>query len=231
MSLICKQLHELVQRLPEASWPFELDQLPQNGVYFFYEQGEAWGHGGGVGRIVRVGTHREGNFRTRMADHYVVNDRKMNFTREKAAPKDRSIFRKNIGRALLNRDRDPYLAVWELDFTTRDSLQKNGFRRDIEKELEIEQEVTRILRERFTFRYVEVAGQNRRMGTSGLEATFIGTLASCSCCTPSPNWLGRFSSKPKIVQRGLWLEQHLKAAPLTETAFSDLEIFFEPGGR
>ena len=33
------------------------------------------------------------------------------------APKDRSIFRKNIGRDLLNREKDPYLECWEADFT------------------------------------------------------------------------------------------------------------------
>ena len=33
--------------------------------------------------------------------------------------KDRSIFRKNIGRAILNKNQDPFLGQWELDLTTR----------------------------------------------------------------------------------------------------------------
>jgi len=158
-----------------------------------------------------------------MADHFIFNERKMILGPDKAAPKDRSIFRKNIGRALLNRAADPYLAVWEMDFTTRHSRETNGSRRDLRKELEVETEVTRILRERFTFRWVEVEGEHLRMGTAGLEAAFIGTLAGCSHCIPSPDWLGLSSPKPKIVQSGLWLEQYLQAPPLTEESLDGLE--------
>jgi hypothetical protein len=155
VSAICKRLHELVYQLPEISWPFTPDQLPHNGIYFFNEKGETWGHGGDQPRIVRVGTHREGNFRSRMADHYILNERKMAFDKNQASPKDRSIFRKNIGRALLHGDADPYELLWEIDFTTRYSRETNGSRRDVEKEREIERAVTRILRERFTFRWID----------------------------------------------------------------------------
>jgi serine/threonine protein kinase len=48
-----------------------------------------------------------------------ISERKMRFTRDQSAPHDRSIFRKNIGRSLLNRTSDPYLPVWELDFMKR----------------------------------------------------------------------------------------------------------------
>ena len=223
MSLTCKRLHNLVQELPETRWPFHSDHLPLNGIYFFYEAGEIWGHGGDRPRIVRVGTHREGNFRSRMVDHYVIDDLKMGFNRNQAAPKDRSIFRKNIGRALLHRDRDPYEAMWNIDFTTRASRETNGFRRDVEKEKQIEGQVTRILRERFTFRWIKLEGQKRRMG---LEAELIGTLARCGECHPSSNWLGRFSPKPKIAQSGLWLEQHLQAPELTEASMAEVSALF-----
>lgn len=116
MSQKCKRLHELVHQLPQTRWPFDPKQLPRNGIYFFIEQGEAWGHGGERPRIVRVGTHREGNFRSRMADHYVA-DKRMLFDASRPGPKERSVFRKNIGRAILHRDRDAYDTIWELDFT------------------------------------------------------------------------------------------------------------------
>jgi hypothetical protein len=64
-----------------------------NGIYVLFERGEECHDGG---RIVRVGTHTgDGQLRSRMLQHFVNEN------------KDRSIFRKNIGRALLNRDRDP----------------------------------------------------------------------------------------------------------------------------
>jgi hypothetical protein len=223
MSAVCKRLHELVQRLPETRWPFDLNDLPLNGIYFFYETGEYWGHGDDWPRIVRVGTHREGNFRSRIADHYVMDERKMAFSCDQPAPKDRSIFRKNIGRVLLHRDLDPYESIWNIEFTTRASRDTNAHRRDIEKEMQLETQVTRILRERFAFRCVELEGEERRMGAQGLEAALIGTLARCGECCASPVWLGRSSPKPKIVQSSLWLEHHIRANGLTENSIAQLE--------
>jgi len=223
MSRICRRLHEVLCNAPEMRWPFEFDDLPSNGIYFFYEDGEVWGHGGDDQRIVRVGTHREGNFRSRMADHYIVNERKMDFDKNKAAPKDRSIFRKNLGRALLHRDHDPYEVIWNIDFTTRAFREEHGHRRDIEKERQLERDITQLLREQFTFRWIELEGQDRRMGSKGLEAGLIGTLARCDECDPSKNWLGRLSPKAKIVSSGLWLLQHLGAPELDEDSIKEIE--------
>jgi hypothetical protein len=103
MSDSCQWLHEILEGCPVIRFPFDPSRLPLNGLYFFYEDGEIWGHSDQKPRIVRIGTHRDGNFRTRMADHYLSNERRMNFDSSKPAPKDRSIFRKNLGRALLNR--------------------------------------------------------------------------------------------------------------------------------
>jgi len=43
----------------------------------------------------------------------------MDFDRNDPKPSDRSIFRKNIGRALLNKSKDPYLKIWENRFFTQ----------------------------------------------------------------------------------------------------------------
>lgn len=45
MSELCKWLHEQLEQLPLIKFPFKLEQLPENGIYFFYEDGEIWGHG------------------------------------------------------------------------------------------------------------------------------------------------------------------------------------------
>jgi hypothetical protein len=44
---------------------------------------------------------KDGNFQRRIAEHYLFDETKMNFGTYKPAPRERSIFRKNIGRALL----------------------------------------------------------------------------------------------------------------------------------
>ena len=124
----------------------------ERGIYFFYERGECCNHEGGRSRIVRVGTHRDGNFRSRISEHFLLDERKLTVTQDQPAPHDRSIFRKHIGQALLSRG-DPYLSVWEIDFTTRESRKRNGHRRHIGEEAGIEKEMTRILRENFCFRF------------------------------------------------------------------------------
>lgn len=222
MSAMCQRLHEIIHGLSSVRWPFSAEQLPRNGIYFFFEAGEMWGHGGSHPRIVRVGTHREGNFRSRMADHYLTAKRRMVLSTDRPAPKDRSIFRKNIGRAFLHRARDPYEELWNIDFTTRAKREAHGHRRDAEKEEEIETKVTDTLREKFEFAWIEMEGQERRMGARGVEAALIGTLASCHDCHPSPHWLGLSSPKPKIAASGLWLEQHLGAPGLTEELIGEL---------
>jgi predicted peroxiredoxin len=117
----CKWLHEQLESLPVFRYPFDLEMLPKNGVYFFYEEGENSKHGKGINRprIVRIGTHKENNFRSRISEHFLLNESKMKFTQSNPKPSDRSIFRKNIGMALLNKHNDlDYLKVWEIDFTS-----------------------------------------------------------------------------------------------------------------
>src|SRR5215210_7327380 len=109
----CKWLHESLEALPLTRYPFDIDkQLPDNGIYFFYEDGEIWGHSNvedvtnnndNKPRIVRIGTHKDGNFKSRISEHFLLSESKMNITSKISAPHDRSIFRKNIGRALIER--------------------------------------------------------------------------------------------------------------------------------
>lgn len=115
MSEKCRWLHEQLERLRTVKHlNLDLKTLPENGIYFFYEESEIWGHGGDKPRIVRVGTHRDGNFRNRIAEHYLINETKMDFDKNKPKPSDRSIFRKNIGRALLNKNEDDYLETFQV---------------------------------------------------------------------------------------------------------------------
>jgi hypothetical protein len=132
----------------------------------------------------------------------------MAFTQDQPRPHDRSIFRCHIGGALLNKSGDPYLSVWEKNLTARKARDAKRHLRDMSKEAAIEREVTQILRQEFSFRFIEIADRQ------GLERALIGTLASCSQCGPSEGWLGCYSPKVPIRKSGLWLIHHLKAASL-----------------
>jgi hypothetical protein len=213
------------------SFPFDVTALPNNGIYFPYEEGETSGHHGRGPRIVRVGTHRDGNFRSRIAQHFLLDEGKMAFTRDRPKPSDRSIFRKHIGRALLNRARDPYLSIWEIDFTERKARDAKGRLRDINKEAALEKEVTALLRQKFSFRYIEIADEMQRMGNEGLEKALIGTLASCPQCKPSEGWLGRYHPDRRVRESGMWLIHHLSAVPLTSAQTSLITAAIEEAAR
>ena len=119
MSEICKELHVLFNRHERFEFPFDKSEIPKNGIYVLFEAGEK-AHGGD--RIVRVGTHTgENQLRSRLKQHYVI------------ANKDRSIFRKNIGRAILNREDDPFLRQWNWDLTTRVAKDRYGHLMDWDK--------------------------------------------------------------------------------------------------
>jgi hypothetical protein len=205
-----------LESLPQVRFPFDLKNLPSNGIYFFYEEGEQWSHGGNKPRIVRVGTHKDGNFRSRIAEHFLLNEAKMNFDASKSPPHDRSIFRKNIGRVLLNKDNDPYLKVWNIDFTSKAERSSFSNLRDIDKEKKIERGITSIIRKQFFFCWVSIDSQEMRMGAKGLERALIGTLASCTECKPSLGWLGIHSPEKRIRKSGLWLVQHLGNSAMTQ---------------
>jgi hypothetical protein len=212
----CAQLHEILEPRPLFSHPFSLSDLPAHGIYFFYEEGEIGIHFGSKPRVVNVGTHRGDNFGSRISEHFLLDEKGMKFTADQPAPRDRSILRRHIGSALLNKASDPYLPVWELDFTKRKNRDEKKHLRDIAKEVEIENEVSRILRDTFSFRFIEIADENERMGSEGLKSALIGTLSGCDLCLASSGWLGKHSPTSKIRESGLWLMQSLKANPLSE---------------
>lgn len=223
MSETCKWLHVKIEQLPTVRYPFNLQILPNNGIYFFYEDGENSNHSEGLReegdtadnfkpRVIRIGTHTgEGMFRSRIAEHFLLNKSKMNFTIANSKPLDRSIFRKNLGRALLNKENDYYKEIWEIDFTNRENRINRGIIRNIEKEKQIESEITNLIRETFYFRFISFEDESKRVGTLGIESKLIGTVARCVMCKPSDNWLGKFSPIPRIKSGKLWLSQHITA--------------------
>ena len=190
MGDICEQLHREIWKSPRHTFPFSNEDIPKNGIYFLFEKGEL-SHGGE--RIVRVGTHTgEAQLCSRLHQHFLVPN------------KDRSIFRKNIGRALLNKVGSPFLKEWEIDRTSSEARQKHGIAPEEQKR--IEEEVTQYMQDAFSFVVVPVADKKTRLE---LEAKCISTLSWCEDCRPSNNWLGNYSPKEKIRQSGLWLVNEL----------------------
>lgn len=130
MSKKCDRLHQWFNSLKRFNFPFDDKEIPLNGIYILFEKGEL-AHG--TDRIVRIGTHNgDKQLRPRLKQHFLKEN------------KDRSIFRKNIGRSLLNRDNDSFLKYWEYDLTSRKGREKYQDLVDFEKQKEVEKRVTHI---------------------------------------------------------------------------------------
>lgn len=199
-STIYAEVHRLFNSLQRFKFPFDANVLPQNGIYIMFEAAEKYGD---IDRIVRIGTHTgQNNFRNRLTEHYFNEN------------KNRSIFRKNIGRALLNKDKDPYLQAWDIDFTDSQNKEALGHLRDPEYERTIEARVSEYIRLNITFTVIKVEDKQQRLA---LESKLIASLARNPEQLPSDTWLGRFSPEQKIVESGLWQKQHLDSEPLSKS--------------
>ena len=203
---MCARLHRACRRLPLFSFPFDETRILRNGIYVLFEDGET-GHS--ASRIVRIGTHTGANqLRSRLNQHFI------------SANKDRSIFRKNIGRAILHRDQDPFVAQWELDLTTGEARKKHGSSIDFERQAMVEQQVTDYIQKNFHFVLFRAESKEARLD---LEARMIATVSLCRECVPSQNWLGLHSPKAKIRTSGMWQVNRLYGEPLSDSNWSSLE--------
>ena len=206
MSEICQNFHEWCNYRKMHYFPFNKQEIPKNGIYILFENRET-GHG--AKRIVRIGTHTGNNqLRSRLSQHFEKEN------------KDRSIFRKNIGRALLCKNKDPFIKYWDLDLTTKKARESYSDDLDFPKQEKTEKIVTDYIQDNFSFVVIQVENKEDRLN---LESKIISTVSLCNECQPSKQWLGTFSPKEKIRKSGLWLVNELWKDPLTESDVAILE--------
>jgi len=173
-------------------------------------------------RTVQTGSYASGptgdnQLRSRLRQHFLVEN------------KDRSIFRKNIGRALLNSDGDPFLTFWELDLTSRTMKDKHGGI-DLDQQRGIELTVSKYIREHFSFVVVRLDEKSERLR---LESKMISTVSLCDACVPSAQWLGLSSPIKKFAKAVFGLstnstKNHFLTMILTDCAQSRLVRFDIP---
>jgi len=210
MSDICNELHHICHRLKRYKFLFDEGELPKNGIYILFEKNE-FAHNGE--RIVRIGTHRgDNNLVKRLKEHFLKEN------------KDRSIFRKNIGRALLYKKKDSFLEEWNWDLTTRENRDRYGALVDFKKQKLVEKEVSEYIKNNFSFVVFEVKSKNERLE---LEKKLISTISLCGDCKPSKQWLGLSSPVPQIRESGLWLVQGLYQIPFTLNEFEDIKSLLD----
>ena len=214
MSENCNTIHQWFNSLPKLKFPFNGKDISLNGIYILFEKGE-FAHS--TNRIVRIGAHTGNNqLRSRLFQHFLNEN------------KDRSIFRKNIDRALLNKYKDPLLQQWELDLTTKNAKEKHSDSVDFIKQKEIEKRVTKYIQDNFSFVVFQIDNKEKRLG---IESKIISTVSLCEECKPSENWLGSFSPKEKIRKSGLWLVNELWKIPLSDKDIIELKHMLKKAGH
>ena len=206
MSNICNNIHHIFQNLKRYKFPFNGEKLPKNGIYILFEKNE-FAHNGE--RIVRVGTHTgSDNLAKRLKEHFMKEN------------KDRSIFRKNIGRAILFKKDDSFLEQWNWDLTTRANKDKYSSLVDFEKQKSTEKEVSQYIKNNFSFAIFEVKSKTDRLN---FESNLISTISLCEDCKSSSQWLGQSSPIQKIKESGLWLVQGLYKTPLNSDELEEIK--------
>lgn len=213
MSIVL-ELHKLFSDLKRYEFPLTKEdekQIPKNGIYIFFEKSEKFGK---LDRIVRIGTHTGDNqFLSRLNQHAM-------------AQKNRSIFRKNIGRCFLNEEKNPYLNIWEIDTTSRENKEKHLHKVDSSFEKKIEEKISQYINANFSFCVFEVKTKEERLFW---ETKIASTLAQSTDFKNaiSENWLGKKSPKKEILHSGLWQVQGLKNQPLTSKELQKLKMLVQ----
>lgn len=204
---LINRVYELLLLLPLFENKTPINQLPENGIYVFFEKGETVRLENAIeNRVVRIGTHRKDNrFRNRIRQHYGnINSLGGN--------KNGSVFRKHLGGALLRKNnlQDPRLKDW---------LTQDG-----PTFAEIEELVSSNLRNNFTFSCFSVNDEKDRLT---IERGLISLFAQYPIGGPSQNWLGLYAADEKVRKSCIWNSQHINSDPLNIEEFHLLEDFIK----
>ena len=203
----CPRIHAMLRRLPAFR---NVSDVPfANGLYFFYENGESSSHDPD-GRVVRIGNHPRTQDRlvARLGDHF----------RSGSGAKNGSVFRRYLGGALMRR-RDPSSKCLQPG-----PGQGHWERQDVDACptcAGVEGDVKAYITENLTFRCVgidDLAERNR------FEMSLLATLAACTSCLPSPQWLGLHAYPQAVRSSGLWNVQHVDGPTIS---LRDLDRFAE----
>jgi len=202
-----ENIHRMFHEIREYTWKTLGDIPYSNGLYVVFERTEEYK---GFKRITKVGTHRgDGNLKNRLETDFIRED------------KNWSMLRKNIGRAILNKNNDPYLKIWDMDTGTTETRLRYADQMDEVKERDIEKRITMFLRDQVTFAVLEVESWYERMR---IEEAIVATLNRDPEFIPSDNWFGRFSPEYAIRNSGLWMKRGLDRLPIKRTEMETIEM-------
>lgn len=224
-----QRFYRLLGRLGEGTLLphlFQQKDLPQRGVYFFFEGGENRSDSGDGPRVVRVGTHAvaSGSNSTlsgRLKQHMGGRDGAGNHRG--------SVFRKLVGASLAERDPSLAVASWGQGNTASGEIPRQE--RDLELQVSQQLRAMPVL-------WLDIDDEpSKNSLRSTIERNSIALLSNYHAedhpLDPhSPDWLGQHCPKPKIRRSHLWNSNHVDET--YDPAFLDLLeqlITAQLGGR
>ena len=215
---------------PQRLGELELRKLPQRGVYFFFEDGEARGDSGAGPRVVRVGTHAlTAGSRSTLAQR---------LRQHRGSPSGGnhrgSIFRLLVGQAMLATAPSARCPSWGIKGQGRHAADALAVSRSQIAQWEgpIEMRVSEVLARM----RVVVLGCDDEPGPASLrgyvERNSIALLSAAhrdGIDYPSSHWLGRRSDRALVLGSGLWNQRHTteKAEPDFLDQFEGMVDFAE----
>ncbi len=172
------------------------NDLPKQGVYFFFDEKEPTKFSTSLPRLVRIGTHgvslgSVATLRTRLRTHFG--------TRAGAGNHRASVFRLHVGRAMIERDG---LQEAYPNWGKGQSAPKNITEKEAPLEAMVSEYVGNL---RVLFiPVVDTAGTGSMRATIERQFITMFTEGHCSIEESSLAWLGQFSDKSSIRDSGLW---------------------------
>ncbi|SKA84684.1 hypothetical protein SAMN02745704_01802 [Paucidesulfovibrio gracilis DSM 16080] len=176
---------------------------PNQGVYFFFEDGEERTGSGNGPRVVRVGTHAvsKGSKTTLWKRLYQHKG-----TEKTGGGNHRvSIFRLNVGAALQQAGKIESISSW--------GKSSSASREIVNTEFEAEKYVSNYIG-KMPFLFIRIEDESSKESDRAfLEKNLIGLLSEFEKAPidpPSKTWLGNKSPKPEIGSSGLWNSNYIE---------------------
>lgn len=195
------ELLALKQKVVSLKDAIARQQLPDQGLYFFFDPSETTAFSNILPRLVRVGTHAvslgsRATLRTRLRTHLGP--------RSGGGNHRGSVFRLHIGAAIIARDR--------LHTTYPHWGKGQNATKDIrESELALEIQVSKYIGslQVLFIEIADVAGPASKRAYFERQAVALMSQDEVVLDPPSSQWLGHWSPKPEIRASGLWNIHHI----------------------
>jgi len=197
--------YKIISRLAEKSGLQRLKEvidadMPNSGVYIFFDERERRLKDIDQFRIVRVGTHgvasgSKASLRNRMRTHFGTSSGDGNHRS--------SIFRLHTGRSLINAKLAPEIASWGGSASEKP---------DLLAERQLENDVSKYLARLYVLLIAVPGESDKGNDRAYLEQNLIALLSNACkpLDPPGCEWLGLNSAKPEIRKSGLWNVNHVE---------------------